>query len=119
MLLLRNGDDVVITQDSMGRCYVNGAVKGSKIIKQYPDIGSAIRHADHFIKVRGGQEVHSVAVRAHSRDNEKPDAAQISVCRGLKIQIPLGATSGELRLAIAKAEKRMRTLALVNITSVR
>jgi superfamily II DNA or RNA helicase len=112
-LFLVAGDQVSVAADLLDNWHLIGEVRGVQIADYKGSLKDAIEEADFQVKLNGGKTNQSFAKRLLVKDSGPPTASQIMLCRKIGLDIPRGATHGEVRLKLTKVlgerhQKRMQ-----------
>lgn len=98
MLAVDRASLVTVQKNLIGEWDVRGWVGENKLEMGAQNLPGALNLADHYILGHGG--IKPYLAREASWHSGQPTEAQIALCRKLKIEIPTGATKGQVSLAI-------------------
>lgn len=98
MLAVDRGSLVTVQKNLIGEWDVRGWVGENKLEMGAQNLPGALNLADHYILSNGG--IKPYLAREAGWHSGQPTEAQIALCRKLKIEIPAGATKGQVSLAI-------------------
>lgn len=91
------GGRLALSKDLLGEWWVRGAINGNYVVLHSQNLAGAFNVADREIESRGARNLY--LRNAHWRD-AAPTEKQISCCNKLRINIPTGATRGQVSEAI-------------------
>jgi ATP-dependent helicase IRC3 len=94
VLLLPNKENVVITQDLLGKHHVVGTVNGNKFQDTASSLPEAFRTADSFVTTFGRDIVHLLKRQAKWH-NDPPTPGQIRLLNRFRVPIVPGMTKGD------------------------
>jgi ATP-dependent helicase IRC3 len=105
-MLAVNRDLVTIAQDLRGDWQINGRIGDAVAELSAQNLPGAMNLADRFILDHGG--IKPVLTRDSRWRGDPPTEKQLGLCRVLKIQVPAGATKGQVSAAIDQKRIQMR-----------
>jgi hypothetical protein len=119
VLLLLGNEHVTVIRHKLGKWYIMGRVNENKLFESFDDFEPAIRQADYMVQLLGGRSLVSSAKGRLKKDDEKPSPGQLILAKRLKINVPAGATFGDVRLAMNKwlATNKQRKEARTSVVS--
>ncbi len=115
VLLLMAGESMTVLSDILERWHIVGDVNGNHVRETRPTFDEAIRAADYKVQSLRGRSLELMVKRVSKWGDGEPSPAQRIVCKRLGIQIPAGATKGEVHTKMgvvinARREARLRRL---------
>jgi hypothetical protein len=100
-----NRDLLMITQDLRGDWAIKGSINASPVNFTSQNLPGAFNIADGLIPA----DSHNFLKRESRWHQDKPTDKQMALCRILKIQVPVGATKGQVSAAIDNKRMTQRT----------
>jgi hypothetical protein len=112
VVALMNNESVVVIRDILDRWHIRGSVNRHKIQDVHPTFDDAIREADFKVGQLGGKAIKSIKSRIKEREAKwhqaEPTRAQLMLCRRMRIQVPPGATKGEVAMKLTQEIQRRK-----------
>jgi ATP-dependent helicase IRC3 len=102
VLLLRQGESVVVSRDLLGSWRIAGWVNGNLVEGGVSSLREAIRWADASIERLGGATRSSPPAWRLAWYGEAPTKAQLGLCRFHGITVPIGATGEQVQARLNK-----------------
>ncbi len=118
VLLLTGNESVTVLPDLLGVWHIVGTINGNKVRDKRKSMAAAITEADFKVDLLGGRRLTLLVKRAVKWHDEEPTKAQLGLCKLMKIDVPPGATKGEVHLKLGQRlveNKRKRELKEVQI----
>ena len=100
VLLLTEGESVVILSDNIGVWHVTGTANGNEIEFSCHTFEEAIKEADYLVKLHGGRNLVSLIRRFSKWHNDEPSPSQLMMCKWNHLKVPTGATKGEVAMKL-------------------
>jgi ATP-dependent helicase IRC3 len=97
VLLLLGGESLTVMPDLLDRWHIVGSIKGCEIQDRRDSLEEAIREADAKIQIYGNKKMALCAQRKMKMDDGPPSATQLLLCKRVKVDVPPGATFGDIR----------------------
>lgn len=94
-LLLTNNDGCVVSQVN-GKWWLSGTVRGAEIMDSFDSFQNAIQSADFRVKVMGGKDYTTLCSREAKWHKDPPRDSQLQLAKKLGINVPPGATRGDV-----------------------
>jgi ATP-dependent helicase IRC3 len=97
VLLLLGGESLTVLPDMLDRWHIVGKINGCEVQDRRDTFEEAIREADTKVQIYGGRSTVACAKMSMKKDGGDPSPAQLLLCRRLKIDVPPGASFGDVR----------------------
>jgi ATP-dependent helicase IRC3 len=108
-LSLPRGKGVTVATDILGRWHILGDIGDARIRDQRPTFEEAIREADYKVFMLGGKNIKLIVGRMAKWHSDGPTKAQLITCKRYNIEVPPGATKGEISLKLNELFQKYRT----------
>lgn len=102
VLALINGESVCVMSDILGKWHIIGDCNENHIVDYRMTFEEAIKEADWKVGLLGGRGIKSIVSRTAKWHKAPPTPAQLGFCRRQHINVPPGATKGEVSAFMTK-----------------
>lgn len=108
LLALPNREGLYVAKDILDKWHIVGDVSGYTVNDVRGTFAEAIQEADYKVEMLGGRSMKGLISRQASWHDDEPTPKQLAACKRFRIDVPSGATKGEVAMRLTKVFNDLR-----------